>query len=124
MKAQAFSVLKCSLLCWLGLTGELFASNLEREFVNPPDAARPWVYWFIMDGNFSREGVTADLEAMQRAGIGGVMLMEVNVGIPRGPVNFMSAEWRQLFKHAVKEAERLGLNAIYACSWLDANARA
>ncbi len=60
-----------------------------------------------MDGNFSRAGVTADLEAMQRAGIGGVMLMEVDVGIPRGPVNFMSDEWRAIFKHAVEEAERL-----------------
>lgn len=92
----------------------LFASpgdgrELERGFAHPPPAARPWVYWFIMDGNFSREGVTADLEAMQRVGIGGVMLLEVDVGLPRGPVRFMSAEWRALFKHAVAEAERLGL---------------
>ena len=54
-----------------------------RDFESPPAAARPWVYWFIMDGNFSREGITADLEAMQRAGIGGAILMEVDVGIPR-----------------------------------------
>ena len=27
-----------------------------------------------IDGNVTREGITADLEAMQRAGIGGVML--------------------------------------------------
>ena len=36
-------------------------------------------------------------------------MMEVDVGIPRGPVKFMSPEWRALFKHAVGEAERLGL---------------
>ena len=36
-------------------------------------------------------------------------MMEVDVGIPRGPVKFMSPEWRALFKHAVAEAERLGL---------------
>ncbi len=78
-------------------------------FRNPPDEARPWVYWFIMDGNSSREGITADLEAMRRAGIGGVVLLEVDVGIPRGPVEFMSPAWRSLFKHAVLEAERLGL---------------
>jgi hypothetical protein len=62
-----------------------------------------------MDGNLSREGITADLEAMQAAGIGGVILMEVSVGIPRGSVEFMSEEWCALFKHAVEEAERLGL---------------
>jgi hypothetical protein len=85
------------------------ADDPVREFESPPAASRPWVYWFIMDGNFSREGITADLEAMQRAGIGGAILMEVDVGIPRGPVRFMSEEWRAFFKHAVSEAERLGL---------------
>jgi len=55
-----------------------------------------------MDGNLSREGITADLEAMKQAGIGGVVICEVNVGIPRDPVEFMSPEWRQLFKHVVK----------------------
>ena len=62
-----------------------------------------------MDGNLTREGITADFEALKRAGIGGVIMMEVDVGIPRGPVQFMSPEWRALFKHAVTEAERLGL---------------
>lgn len=62
-----------------------------------------------MDGHSSRKGITADLEAMHRAGLGGVILMEVDVGIPKGPVKFMSAEWRRNFKHAVQEAERLGL---------------
>jgi hypothetical protein len=63
----------------------------------------------FMDGNLTREGMTADLEAMKRAGIGGAIILEVNVGIPRGPVEFMSAPWRELIKHAVREAERLGL---------------
>lgn len=62
-----------------------------------------------MDGNFTREGITADLEAMKRAGIGGAIFMEVNVGIPQGPVRFMSPQWQQLWKHAVSECERLGL---------------
>ena len=86
-----------------------WAGDLAEDFRTPPAAARPWVYWFFMDGNLSREGITADLEAMQRAGIGGVILMEVDVGIPKGPVPFMSESWLALFKHAVNEAERLGL---------------
>ncbi len=84
-------------------------ADLEVGFGHPPDSARPWVYWFVMDGNLSREGITADFEALKRAGIGGVIFMEVDVGIPRGTVKFMSPEWRRLFKHAVAEAERLGL---------------
>ena len=85
------------------------ADPLARGFASPPADARPWVYWMWMDGNLSREGITADLEAMRKAGIGGVIICEVNVGVPRGPVEFMSPEWRRLFKHVVLEAERLGL---------------
>ena len=84
-------------------------SALERNFVSPPATARPWVYWFVMDGNFTKRGITADLEAMKRAGIGGLIFMEVNVGIPRGPVAFMSPEWQGLWAHAVRESERLGI---------------
>jgi len=97
-----------SLLC-SAITVSAHGAKLDRQFAAPPFSARPWTYWMWMDGNLSREGLTADLEAMERAGIGGVIIMEVDVGIPRGPVKFMSDEWRQLFKHAVNEAERLGL---------------
>ncbi len=85
------------------------SNDLATGFAHPPDAARPWAYWMWMDGNLDREGITADLEAMRAAGLGGVVICEVNVGVPRGPVEFMSPEWRGLFKHVVREAERLGL---------------
>lgn len=83
--------------------------SLATGFMNPAPENRAWVYWFVMDGNLSREGIKADLEAMQRAGIGGVIFLEVNVGVPRGPVDFMSDEWIELFKYATEECERLGI---------------
>ena len=82
---------------------------LKQGFENPPDSARPGVYWYFMDGNLSHKGMTRDLEAMKAAGIGNVLFLEVNVGVPRGKVNFLSDEWQDLFKHAVKECERLGI---------------
>ena len=85
------------------------AAELEKGFASPPESARPWVYWFWLNGNIAREGITADLEAMKRAGIGGVLIMEVDQGAPVGPVAFMSPAWRELFKHVVAEAQRLGL---------------
>ena len=33
-------------------------STLHRHFIHPPDSARPGVYWYFMDGNISREGMT------------------------------------------------------------------
>ncbi len=53
--------------------------------------------------------MTKDLESMKAAGIGNVLFLEVNVGVPRGKVDFLSDEWQDLFKHAVKECERLGI---------------
>ncbi len=58
------------------------ADNLADRFRSPPDGARPWVYWMVMDGNFGPGGITEDLEAMKRVGIGGLIFMEVDVGIP------------------------------------------
>lgn len=87
-------------------------ASLEREFQSQPPEARPWVYWYFMDGNLTREGLTADLEAMRAAGIGGAIFLEVDLGLPRGLVHFMSPEWRRLFAHAVHEAERLGIEIV------------
>jgi hypothetical protein len=85
------------------------SASLEDEFRDPPDSAKPWVYWINMDGHFTREGITADFEAMKKAGIGGMIHMDVDVGVPRGKVPFMSKTWQDNFRHAVLECERLGL---------------
>jgi hypothetical protein len=100
-------VCHCVALLALAGTGSSWPADLDKSFAQPEMAARPWVYWMISDGNLSREGITADLQAMHDAGIGGVIIMEVDVGIPRGPVAFMSLQWCELFRHAVEEAERL-----------------
>ena len=75
--------------------------SLEEMFANPPDSARPWVYWYFMDGNTTREGMKADLDAMKEAGIGGVLILEIGAGRPRrGPVEFLSPKWLELFGYA------------------------
>jgi hypothetical protein len=87
----------------------LAADPLATGFASPPPSARPWVYLFPLDGNLSREGITADLEAMQRVGIGGVLYMETDQGAPTGPAAFGGTQWRELFKHLCAESQRLGL---------------
>ena len=79
------------------------------DFFAPRDDARPWVYWYFMDGNLTREGMEADLVAMKRAGIGGAIFLEVGIGIKPGPVEFMSEQWQELLGHAFETADRLGL---------------
>jgi len=95
------------LLGFVGLAAA--AEDLAEGFKSPPASAQPWVYWFWLNGNITREGITADLEAMKRVGIGGVLIMEVDQGAPLGPVPFAGTKWRELFQHVVSEAGRLGL---------------
>lgn len=92
-----------------GETGKAGYRTLAESFLQPPDSARPGVYWYFMDGNLSKKAMTADLESMKRVGIGHVLFLEVNVGVPQGPVKFLSDEWQESFRHAVRECERLGI---------------
>ena len=87
------------------------ANNLEAEFRNPPNAAKPWVFWFWMNGNISRDGITQDLEAMERVGIGGVLWMEVSGPwwAPQGPIEAGSRRWHEAMQWAISEADRLGM---------------
>ncbi|HEV2692630.1 MAG TPA: glycosyl hydrolase [Verrucomicrobiae bacterium] len=93
------------------------ADPLAAGFASPPASARPQTWWHWMNGNVTKEGITADLEAMQRVGIGGVQIFNAGEGIPAGPVKFNSPEWHDMFKFAVSEADRLGLEVcIHNCA--------
>ncbi len=86
-------------------------TNLEKGFANPPLSARTRAYWWWLNGNVTKEAITKDLEWMKKTGMGGSLIFDA--GEPAGPVPvgpmFGSKEWRELFKHAIKEADRLGL---------------
>ena len=87
------------------------AGDLEAGFRHPPDAARPWAFWFWINGNISREGITKDLESMKRVGIGGVLWMEVSGPwwAPQGPIEGGSKPWHDAMQWAICEADRLGM---------------
>ena len=86
----------------------LSGDELAQGFYSPPDRVKPWVMWFWMGGNINKEGITADLEAMKKVGLGGAIIMEIGCPTP-GKVSYMSDEWRGCMKHAADEANRLGL---------------
>ena len=83
---------------------------LRSGFLAPPDSAKPQTWWHWMNGNVTKEGITADLEAMKRVGVGGVQVFNVNNTTPQGPVDFMSPAWRELVRFAIAEASRLDLS--------------
>jgi hypothetical protein len=82
-----------------------------EAFASPPVESRPWCYWWWLNGAASKEGITRDFEEMRKKGISGALLFDAGQAgpdAPRGPA-FMSADWRELYKHAVREADRLGI---------------
>ncbi len=93
------------------------ADDLRQNFITPPDEAKPRTWWHWNNGNISKEGITADLEAMKRVGIAEAQIFNVEQGAPRGPVRFMSPQWYALVQHAFAEADRLGMElTIHNCS--------
>jgi hypothetical protein len=98
------------------LLASLLAQDvLSDRFLNPPDEARPRAYWWWLNSQVTREGITHDLEEMRAKGYGGAIIFDAGnssnnmvVKPPHGPL-FGSKEWTELFVHTLKEGERLGL---------------
>ena len=91
------------------------SAGLSREtFRNPPQEAKPHTWWHWMNGNVTKEGITADLEAMARVGIGGAQIFDAGLALPKGPVAFASDAWFDCLVHADREAKRLGIELCIA----------
>lgn len=95
------------------------ADPLADGFRNPPNAARPRVWWHWMDGNITKEGIKLDLEWLQRTGIGGVTLFDAALGgkqVVDKRLVYMTPEWQDAIRYAVQTADSLGLDVTIATS--------
>lgn len=88
---------------------------LEEGWRNPPAMSRTRCWWWWLNGNVTRASITRDLEEMKRQGLGGANIIDAGGAeqrghhqVPHGP-DFGSPEWQELFLHALREADRLGL---------------
>lgn len=96
--------------------------RLREGFLNPPEETKPWCYWYWISDNISREGITRDLEAMRRVGIGEALIgniflsRESGAEVPVGDVKVCSPEWWGMIEHAIREGGRLGVNiGLFNC---------
>jgi hypothetical protein len=108
---------------WLSAEPGTASDDLERGFTKPPASARPSVYWWWLFNRIDKKGITRDLEEFKAKGIGGVNLICTGGYAGDHPllgVEFLGREWRALFRHAVKEANRLGIEIGFnlAGGWL------
>ena len=90
--------------------------TLEEGFKSPPLTSKPRTWYHINSGNASKVGFTKDLKAIKEAGLGGVLVFNVSMGLPEGDVKYNSQEHRDILTHAAKECEKLGLSfGVHNC---------
>ncbi len=92
---------------------------LARGFQQPPDSAKPRVWWHWMNGNVTKAGIKADLEWMNRVGIGGFQNFDASLGTPQivqKRLIYMTPEWKDAFRYATTLADQLGLEEGVASS--------
>ena len=93
------------------MTVSSHATSLETGFAHPPEQTKPWCYWYWISDNISREGITKDLEAMSRVGIGEALIGNIFLDdVPAGRIKVLSEEWWGLVEHAIREGGRVGVN--------------
>ncbi len=87
----------------------------DELFKNPSQQYGIRCWWWWLNGNVTKEAITRDLEEMKAKGFSGACLFDAggqnqrdNADVPEGPM-FGTPAWRELYRHAVKEASRLGL---------------
>jgi len=93
--------------------------TLVEGFKNPPQSARPRVWWHWMSGNVTEEGIKLDLEWMKRIGVGGAQTFDADLGTPQvvdKRLTYMTPEWKHAFRFAAQTADRLGLELAIASS--------
>jgi len=96
----------------LGAQGGHLIDEMAGHFRTPPDSAKPWAYWVWLNGNVTKQGITADLEQMKRQGINGVLIFQAgDRGTPSG-VQFLGPEWHEMFQHTLREAQRLNMTVV------------
>lgn len=84
--------------------------HLEEGFRNPPGSTKPGCYWYWISDNISKEGITRDLEAMARVGIGEAFIGNIFLDdTPAGKVKVLSDPWWELVEHAIREGGRVGV---------------
>ncbi len=99
--------------------GPAATGSLEEGFLNPPQSARPRVWWHWMNGNITKDGIKLDLEWMHRVGIAGFQNFDAALQTPQvvdKRLAYMTPEWKDAFKYAITIGDQLGMEMAIAGS--------
>lgn len=104
------------LFLFLGCNNSEDYKDIQSGFVNPTEDNNLWCYWYWINDDISKDGITKDLEAMKKAGIGGALIGNINPARKDGKVPMLSEEWWSHMVHAVVEGKRIGVDiGVFNC---------
>ena len=95
------------------------SEELREIFRNPPQEARPRVWWHWENGNVTKDGIHKDLDWMHRIGIGGFHHFDASMeaeNIVDHRLIYMHDDWQDAFRYAVAYADSLGMDIGIASS--------
>jgi hypothetical protein len=97
------------------------AQRGERDW--PPITAetKPWTRWWWQGSAVDRQSLTADLETLAAAGIGGVEVTPIYGvrGAENRFISYLSSQWTAMLDHTLREAMRLkmGVDMATGTGW-------
>ncbi len=122
MYSRMRDLLSASLLLILCLgvaTAQKSADPLRSGFENPPDGARPRVWWHWMNGNITEVGIKLDLDWMHQVGLGGFQTFDAALSTPqvvKQRLAYMTPAWQDAFRYAINLGNQDGMEMAIAGS--------
>jgi hypothetical protein len=116
---RVLSLVALVFLAYLSTSAQQGSDPLLEGFQNPPDSARPRVWWHWMNGNITQEGIKLDLEWMHRVGIAGYQNFDAALQTPQvveKRLAYMTPEWKDAFRYAIKLGDQFGMEMAIAGS--------
>lgn len=100
----------------------LFSPLAAQDFFvfnNPTNNYGPYVWWHWAGSNFSKEGISKDLEAMKETGIAGATIFNITSAVQESQAPILNNPWPErtyrseyywdAMKHAARKVKELGL---------------
>ena len=108
------------------LIGFLAANPVTNGYAQPKwptvtNETRPWTRWWWLGSAVDAPGITQNLEAYRKAGLGGVEITPIYgiQGQEHRHIDFLTVPWMKVFSHTLREAKRLdiGVDLANATGW-------
>ncbi|HUN60397.1 MAG TPA: glycosyl hydrolase [Candidatus Sulfotelmatobacter sp.] len=116
---RVLSIVALASVAYLSTFAQQGSDPLLEGFQNPPDSAKPRVWWHWMNGNITQEGIKLDLEWMHRVGIAGFQNFDAALQTPqvvKKRLAYMTPEWKDAFRYAIHLGDQFGMEMAIAGS--------